>query len=255
MKNVKVITTFGKIGKELYGNQFIETFRKYWPIDIKLTVYYEDWVPDVLDPRIEYIDIDQALPEVDDFRDYCQSKISKLTDKKSKRINWYNKAIRWSFKSLVMFNELKRKESKYIIWLDGDVSTLQSPKENLAEILLKQCAFASQLEFIKGANHCESGIVVFDTEHPDCERIVEHLRNGYIDNQILTLEKPWDGFWLALMIKQGISFNNMNLERSGSGKTFTNKHIYKTLVHNVGNRKLKDNNLHAITGRGIDDSW
>jgi hypothetical protein len=253
--SVKVITTFSRAGKELYGNQFIDTFLKYWPEDVSLTVYYEDWVPELINPRIEYINIDSAIPEVNQFRDHCQIEISKLTDKKSKRINWFNKAIRWSFKSLVMYTELKRKQTRYIIWLDGDVSTLKSPVPNFAQTVLHGNAFASQLEFIKGANHCESGIVVFDTGHPDASKIITHIENGYVDMKVLTLDKPWDGFWLALMIKQGISFYDMNKDRIGRDKTFTNRYLFGVLNHNVGNRKLKDNNLHAITGRGFDESW
>lgn len=257
MSNTKVITTFGKAGKELYGNQFLKTFLEYWPKEIKLTVYYEDWIPDLLDDRIEYINIDLAIPEVNKFRDHCQSCINQLpkSERVQKRINWYNKAIRWSFKSLVMLKELERKESRYIIWLDGDVSTLKHVDSQLAEKTLNNCAFASQLEFIKGNYHCESGYVSFDTENNNYEKIVEHIKNGYVNYQVLTLSKPWDGFWLALMINNGISFNNLNRDRVGSAKTFTNRHLYGILHHNVGNRKLKDNGLHHITGRGENESW
>lgn len=257
MSNTKVITTFGKTGKELYGNQFLQTFLQHWPNDIKLTVYYEDWKPDLLDDRIEYLDIDKIIPEVNDFRDYCNSCIDQLPkdERVQKRINWYNKAIRWSFKSFVMYKELERKDSRYIIWLDGDVSTLKKPDLLIAEKTLNGCAYASQLEFIKGADHCESGYVVFDTNHTDCDKIIDHIKNGYLNRKILELNKPWDGFWLALMIKQGISFNNLNKDKVGIGKTFTNRYLFDVLNHNVGNRKLKDNGLHHITGREENESW
>lgn len=257
MSNTKVITTFGKTGKELYGNQFLKTFLEYWPNNIKLTVYYEDWEPDLFDDRIEYLDIDKIIPEVNNFRDHCRTCIDQLPkhEKLQKRINWYNKAIRWSFKSFVMLNELKRKDSRYIIWLDGDVTTLKTPSPVIAEKTLNSCAFASQLEFIKGNNHCESGYVAFDTDHPDTNKIVDHISDGYENYKVLTLDKPWDGFWLALMIKQGISFNNLNIDKVGSGKTFTNRYLFGVLNHNVGNRKLKDNGLHHITGRGENESW
>ena len=103
--------------------------------------------------------------------------------------------------------------------------------------------------------HCETGIAVFDCSHDQCLSIVDRLREGYIDNKVLTLEKPWDGFWFAEMVKRGISFSDMNKDRSGSGKTFTNRYLFKVLEHNVGNKKLKSNGLHAITGRRIDESW
>lgn len=255
--STKVITTFGKTGYGLYGKSFIETFLSYWPDNIKLTVYKEDWQESESNPRIEYLDIDEKIPEVNKFRDHCSRQIADLEkqDRNSKRINWYNKAIRWSFKSLVIWRELKRKDSRYVIWLDGDVSTLKAPKEDIAELLLKGQAFASQMEHVKGMPHCETGIAVFDTAHEQCSRIVDMLGEGYIDNRVLGLEKPWDGFWFAEMVKRGISFTDMNKDRSGAGKTFTNRYIFKVLDHNVGNKKLKTNGLHAITGRQIDESW
>lgn len=253
----KVVTTFGSTGLELYGNNFISSFLAHWPPEVRLTVYKEDWNETVTDSRIEYLDIDQQIPEVDGFRDHCLKEIRELekADRNSKRINWYNKAIRWSFKSLVIYNELKRKDSDYLIWLDGDVTTLKSPRPDLASCLLKGNAFASQMEHVKGMPHCETGIAVFDQRHLECDRIIDHLAQGYIEHKVLTLEKPWDGFWFAEMVKKGISFADMNRERGGTGKTFTNRHIFRVLDHNVGNKKLKSNGLHAITGRKQDESW
>lgn len=255
--NTTVITTFGKTGKSLYGDNFIRSFINYWPKEINLIVYKEDWQPDIFADNVIYKDIDEELPEVDTFRDHCNEMIEKIPkdEKKSKRINWYNKAIRWSFKSLVMYKELQNTDTRYLIWLDGDVTTLKRPKDSLAEFLLKGKAFASQLELLKGGKHCESGIVVFDRNHPHRQSIIEHLKDGYINFQVLKLEKPWDGYWLAKMIEKNIEFTDMNKERKGGGKTFNNVHISGVLSHNVGNRKLKDNNLHAITGRQIDESW
>ena len=253
----KVVTTFGSTGLELYGKAFISSFLAHWPDEIKLTVYKEDWTEDNIDGRIEYLDIDQHIPEVNGFRDHCLREIHELekADRNSKRINWYNKAIRWSFKSLVIYNELRRKDSDYLIWLDGDVTTLKPPRADLADCLLKGNAFASQMEQVKGMPHCETGIAVFDQRHAQCQRIIEHLAQGYIDYRVLTLEKPWDGFWFAEMVKKGISFTDMNRDRSGAGKTFTNRHIFRVLDHNVGNKKLKSNGLHAITGRKQNESW
>lgn len=252
-----VVTTFGKTGKFLYGDNFIESFIKYWPKEINLVIYKEDWEPTVYAENIIYKDIDLEIPEINIFRDHCMSMIDSIIkkDKKSKRINWYNKAIRWSFKSLVMYKELQIVDSRYLIWLDGDVVTLKSPPLDIAEKIIKDKAFASQLEIIKGNKHCESGIVIFNTQHNQCERIISHLKEGYINFKILTLEKPWDGFWLAKMLEQGIEFLDMNKQKRGIAKTFNNVNITGILRHNIGNRKFKDNNLHAITGRQIDESW
>ncbi len=253
----KVITTFGKTGKDVYGDKFIKTFLKYWPKEINITIYYEDWTPNILDPRIEYLDIDQAIPEVNKFRDHCHLLLESLPseEKTQKKINWFDKAIRWSFKSFVMYKELEKKESQYVIWLDGDVSTLKSLDPMIAKKVLNGSSFASQLEYIKGHKHCESGFVAFDTSHPDCEKIVAHLKKGYNEYAVLSLLKPWDGFWLAKMLDQNISFYDMNKDKIGSGKTFTNRYIYGVLAHDVGKSKLKNNNLHKTTGRKNNESW
>lgn len=251
----KVLTTFGATGKELYGNNFIKSFLSNWPSDIKLTVYAEDWSEDL--PNVEILDIDREVPEINEFIRHCSDEISQLEkkDRNSKRINWYNKAIRWSFKSLVIRKELMRKDRRYLIWLDGDVTSLGTPPMNLAGALLNGASFASQMERVKGMPHCETGIIAFDTHHQECARIIEHIAEGYIENKVLELEKPWDGFWFAELVKRGVSFTDLNRERSAGKKTFNNKHIYRILEHNVGNRKLKENGLHAITGRKINESW
>jgi len=254
--DTKVITTFGKTGKQIYGNKFIETFLKFWPQDIKLTIYSEDWSPDIHDPRIEYIDIDSAIPEVNSFRDFCISEMQPyINQKANKRINWYNKAIRWSFKSFVMHRELSRKECRYIIWLDGDVSTIGPIEPGIATKLLKGNAIASQVEYVKGQKHIESGIVVFDTQHLDCQKIVDHMKSGYIDMQVLTLPKPWDGFWLAKLLESKIGFTDMHKESSRDMKPFANKYIVNSLIHNVGKQKLKSNDLDLTTGRNKNESW
>lgn len=255
--DTKIITTFSHAGKNLYGDKFISSYLKFWPESVPLTVYKEDWEPNNKNPRITYLDIDQEIPEVNQFRDHCLALISQLPKqtKKSKQVNWYNKAIRWSFKSLVMWKELSFPTKRYIIWLDGDVETVRKPKDNITKVLLNEKTFASQMERIKGQNHCESGIVVFDTQSSEIKQVIEHLKLGYIENQVLTLDKPWDGFWLAKMVEKGISFNDLNKDSAGGSKTFRNRHIAGVLHHNVGNRKLKDNNLHPITGRNPNESW
>lgn len=255
-KETKVITTFGKTGKSIYGDKFIDSFLKYWSDDIKLTVYNEDWIPDRLDPRIEYIDIDLHIPEVNMFRDFCLVNMQQHQDKKeNKRVNWYNKAIRWSFKSFVMHRELIRRDRRYVIWLDGDVETINIPTDDLARKLLAGKAMASQVEYVKGQKHLESGIVVFDTEHKDCEKIIEHIKIGYLDMEVLKLDKPWDGFWLAKLLDKEINFTDMHRENSRGLKPFGNRHIVNTLIHNVGKEKLKSNNLDSTTGRNKNESW
>ncbi len=254
-----VITTFSSTGKDLYGDNFIKTFLKFWPKNIKLIVYYENWVPNIIDDQIIYKDIKTEIPAVKNFIDHCNKNIDELPKeiKKAKKINWYNKAIRWCFKSLVMHKELVNADYDYIIWLDADVTTLDTVKETIAGEILGKSVFASQMQIIDGDKHCESGIAVFSTKHKQVNIVIEHLKNGYIDFEILKLKKPWDGFWLALLEKK-VRFYDMNDPKDHNPsyrRTFFNKHIAGILSHNVGNKKLKDAGLHKITGRKLDETW
>jgi len=254
-----VVTTFSNTGKSLYGNNFIKTFLKFWPKNIKLVVYYENWIPDIIDEQIIYKDIKSEIPEVKAFVEHCNSHISLLPKdiKKAKKINWYNKAIRWCFKSLVMYKELSNSDYDYIIWLDADVTTLSAVKDSIASDILGKSVFASQMQIIDGDKHCESGIAVFSTRHKQTHTVIDHLRDGYVDFNILTLKKPWDGFWLALLDKK-VKFYDMNNPKDhhpAYRRTFFNKHIAGILSHDVGNKKLKDAGLHKITGRGVDETW
>jgi hypothetical protein len=230
---VKVITTLHEDGYKLYGKN-LNTWSKFFPQDWTLEYYAENHTPD-LDARFTVKDFNKSCPAWDEFYNHVKLQTVDLTDKK--KINWYRKALRWSFKMFVLVDALEHTSKKYIIWLDSDVVAVKSPETNWIKKNLNNQCFAGKLEKINGQSHIESGILLFDTTHYDITKCTDWIKEGYFNKKIFLENKAWDGFWLAKLINQNISWNNSNMFSRDS-----------FLIHCVGDEKFT-NDYSGRSGR------
>jgi hypothetical protein len=145
---------------------------------------------------------------------------------------------------------MKTCNSKYLIWLDADVWAAKSPGNKWIENCLKGTCLAAQLEFIKAGGHIETGILIFDLTHPDIQKVYDWIYAGYRDYQILEEEKPWDGIWMAKLLKGNtVSWNNLNMvTKKDQALAFSHQDL-KWLVHGVGKRKFNKSLLNIRSGR------
>ena len=63
----KVITTFKPGDWERYAKRMVVSVLKNWP-DVSITIYFEGQCPDFTDQNIEYVDINKANKELQNFR-------------------------------------------------------------------------------------------------------------------------------------------------------------------------------------------
>ena len=47
MRKFELMTTFHRMGYEMYGKNMIESVLKYWPKDINFTIYLEEVLPEI----------------------------------------------------------------------------------------------------------------------------------------------------------------------------------------------------------------
>ena len=83
------INTITKIDKAYYdriGKECIESWIKYWPEDMQLTVYVEDFILDP-HPRIRPITFDKMCKEYWDFQKSDQNKRVKTFSKKALKLS------------------------------------------------------------------------------------------------------------------------------------------------------------------------
>jgi len=219
---VKVVTTLHEDGYKIYGKN-LGTWSNFFPQDWTLEYYAENHTPD-LNARFTVKDFNKSCPDWDEFYNYVKLQTVDLTDKK--KINWYKKALRWSFKMYTILDSLKNSQERYLIWIDADASVYNNVNLNWILNSLKNHCLAAKLEKIKNVPHIESGILIFDRQHTDINKIINWIEKGYLHKQIFNEPKAWDGFWLAKMIQtQEINWVNKDLFKG-------------IMIHSKGDKKF-----------------
>ena len=233
MKPIKFITTFSKNGYEVYGKTWLETFRQNVK-DENITVdLYIDFPLKISDSRIKLIDYNTAIPNHNSWLDqFERSYIGAMYNKKM--------GMRFSYKSFVMQHALDNNSGCYLIWLDGDCIFKENQNfSNLQESLLNGKFIAVQREHVGGDDHCESGFVLFDTDHLDKEKFNSQFKKNYEIGNIIQMGSPYDGFVIYKSLN-GIDYIDLN---DGYGKggiqsdpneTFLHPEINKRFLHNIG---------------------
>lgn len=220
-------------GYQLYGKKWIETFSENVK-DNNITVdLYLDFQIPITDPRITIINYNSAIPN-------HKSWINNFENKSTHII--YNKkmGIRFSFKSFVMQHALDNNKDCYVVWLDGDC-IFKPNTYNFIENLIQGNAIACQREPNGGNDHVESGIVIFDVDHPDTKVFNDRFKQLYLVENLINHESPYDGFMIYLALKEtGISYINLNEIhgkigiQSDPNQTFLHPDIQSRFHHNIG---------------------
>lgn len=234
MQDVVVITTFARDHIDLYGKRFVDTFKRY--CRFPLYVFAEDFSSDEFFGHAVY-DYYTHIPEQQKFKDNILKLFPTVSTKEQNRLR---KALRWSYKGFVIWHALKNIDAKYIVWIDADVETLSSVPASLARSLCQDKLLMCYPQPLKGDLHVESGFVVFNKQHPEINSIIEHYQNGYVDQQVLKLSKPWDGFWLGKFVERS---KECQLVRPAF------RNIEPFFKHHVGKDKFQDTNLNKYSGR------
>lgn len=197
MKPTVFVTTFSKECYTVYGKNWIDGFVNH--TNNVSAVIYTDGHLNLSNDRITVVDFNKEIPQHKEWADnfYTTDTVSKA--------GYKHLGIKFSYKTFVMLDMLTKFSNKYIVWLDGDCEFKQyNDFNNFIPNVLTDKFVACQVE--KGFSewrgdkeHIESGILIFDSAHPDKIKFVNELKIMYAEH-IKTLEKPYDGF----LIKQAL---------------------------------------------------
>ncbi len=155
-----VVTSFTEKGYNLYGKNFIESFKRHWK-GVNLVVYYEG--DKLLEPDWHYID------EVEGLSDWMDS-ISKFPMMSGDMGDGtYNIQLdaRMVRKPFIQAHACNTYGGK-VFWVDADVFTFADVPETFLDDVLPDDKFCCHLgrdgwEF---PDYTESGFLGFNTEHP-----------------------------------------------------------------------------------------
>ena len=237
MKPVKFITTFSEKGYYVYGQEWIKTFVEYtkdFPY-ITASIYINgmDLSKISKQDRVNILDFDVEIPEHKQWLSFFDENTHHNEPVKSLD-------IKFSYKSFVMIKNLEITNEGYVVWLDADCIFLSNEFENFPKNLIEDNFIACQLE--KGSEHTESGIIIFNTEHPQKQKFYETMKDFYLNvDKINTFGELYDGY----VIRRTINWNEPELVDLNEGYgidgiqsdpncTFLNPEIRKCFLHNIG---------------------
>lgn len=165
MSDYTVVMTFPTKYWDVYGKHSVPSFDKHWPSDIQAYVYLEgdQNIPYVPSDRVHIMNFDdhvfgslefaEKYKDKDIFDDVVGGDISK------------RQAVKFSKKVYAQLQELKNPRTRYVIYLDADLMTLQDVPIELLDNLTTGDHYVSFPDRRQRNKFTETGMMIWDTKH------------------------------------------------------------------------------------------
>jgi len=241
---MNVVTSFTLDGYKRYGKEFIETFKRYWPRHVRLTVYYEgDGIE--MEPGLSW----HPIEEVENLSDYMESLRFPIMHGIVGESYDINFDARMARKAFIQAHACRQYGGK-VFWIDADTIThSQVPNTFLDRCLPKDklACFLSR----DGWYYTESGFIGFDADHPLASRFFKTYLHIFITGVIFT-QPGWHdcyGFDAARkVVNRPELFHNLAEGLpEGTMHPFINSQLGAYMNHMKGKRKdgqpVKDGDL------------
>ena len=242
-----VITSFNWSGYERYGKDFIETWLKYWPKSIRLTVFYEG-------PEFESFDFPSGISwrpieEVEFLSDFMANlKFPLMHGIVGDRYD-INFDARMARKTFMQAHACRMYKGK-VFWIDADCVT----KDWVPESFLDECLPDDNLCCYLGRDgwyYTESGFLGINADHPLSGRFLKNYVHVFIVGSIFTQPGWHDCFAFDAVrhvMGNGPEFRNLAAGLPhGTMHPFVNCAPGRYMVHLKGDRKdtkqLRDGDL------------
>jgi hypothetical protein len=224
--SIVAVTTFHKVGLELYGRRMMSSFLQRWPVEVSLYAYCEGWshvdIPEVLDiaanaPQAPQFYINPLLASSDWLAAFQQRNAARNVS-----TGFRKDAIRFSHKIAALLHAIETSDAKYIIWVDGDVYTHSPfPLDRLRSFFPENNQWISYLD--RGAIYPECGFYIINVRSSYHADAVRRLRAMYADDLLFMLPEWHDSYVLWKVIeKSGAEWRSLSGEFSKFHHPFVN---------------------------------
>ncbi|MCT7374876.1 hypothetical protein [Chelativorans salis] len=198
--DVNLVTTMHRGGYEKYGQTMVQTFLEYWPENVRLTVYAENFELQEQSKRLEVVDLHQACPALVAFKEANKepwqnglpesSAAKEARTKLTYKYNFKYDAVKFSNKVFAYCTQASRTSSRYLVWLDADTVTTKP----IPEDLISSLGDAFLLYLGRRYTHSECGFLRFDMGHPNALEFFRTMQAMYVSGEIYTLNEWHDSF-------------------------------------------------------------
>lgn len=244
-KKTTFITTFSKKGYHDYGKRWIDTFIENTS-DVH-AVILTDFDLTVSDTRITVLNFDQVIPTHKQWIAEFDTAYTNAERHQFER----QFGIRFSYKAHAMMYAMECLTG-YVVWLDGDCVFKPNSYVDFASSILENNFIAVQIDKFESTliwrseDHVESGIVVFDLDHPDRETFLKSFKTHYEPVHMASMPQPYDGFVIMRVCKKtNIKYNDLlppdyTIFHNEPHLTFIHPELKSRFIHYIGNKPYEN---------------
>lgn len=230
---MNVVTSFHKQGFEVYGNKFVESFKRYWPKNVTCTVYYEGEFK--RDPAFTWKPIEE-VEYLGNFLNNLHFPIMKGIEGDHYNINWDARMAR---KAFIEMHSAKTMGGK-VFWIDADVVTHSPVPADFLDKMLPDNALCCYLGR-DGWYYTESGFIGFNADHREFKKFYELYLTTFLSGAIF-MQPGWHdcyGFDVArkAMMSDSAFVNLAKDVPKGTMHPFVNCELAAYMDHRKGERK------------------
>ena len=266
MRKIAVVTTFNKIGLDLYGQKMIDSFVKNWPKEITLYVYAEKCNPSVTNiPNVVVLNADEQLPELSLFKEKWKDapKANGVCPWPERRPRDHHKGFKWdaikfSNKVFCIVGCAETITADILIWMDADTICHSPVTLETVNSFIPTDYDICYLGREKKWPEC--GLYSMNLNTNSTKSFLSEFKRAYTDaeNGIFKMEEWHDSFVFFEILKK-IQPNTLNWSAGiikGEGHPLINSIWGAYLDHLKGNRKLlgKSNKTDIVVSR-TEEYW
>jgi hypothetical protein len=238
---MKVITGWSPSGWLQYGQKFLSSFERFWPVEVELRVYVEEFFEIQESKRfIEQVKLD-AIPGCMDFINKyrgdkrANGELVQKNWKDSCKINGYNfKFDAWKFcrQGFIPYHAAQEMATGVLCWLDGDVVTNRAVPTGFIEGLIPEHAAVAYLG--RGPKHSEIGVQIYRV--PEAMPVLQDFSEFYRTETVFGL-KEWHSAYVFDEARKMSDVRTHDMTPGGSGNVWLQSPMAAYTEHLKGKRK------------------
>lgn len=273
MPTLQVVTTFPENRWDIYAKRMLQSHIDFWPDDVKITAYYEGQTPNLIHPKIEYVNIEEANPELVKFKtrhkndpvangeiEEIKGGVRRLpeagnNDKGKGSYLW--DAVRFAHKTFAVDHAIKNINVDYILWLDADTYTFRNIPKSFVTDLLPSDKLVNYLG--RGDKYPECGWVCYNRRHLLLNRFMKTWTDMYINDTIFNEIEWHDSYVFWQVLKRVAPNDGVDIGKGAGAKghhIFINSVLGAYVDHMKGKRKAKGKSSASdIKGARTEEYW
>ncbi len=185
---IAVCTSFSATGSKIYGNDFVETFQRYWPKDVDLYAVHEGLYPrHFKDSRTHFRHLlVEQNKHIKAFR-----KLIGERDRRAYRSGPRWGAAKWSRKVMALSHHVP--DVDWWIWIDADVVTKAEVTNKWLRDLLRpdrEVIYLGRPMY----RYSETGFVAYQVGKERPRKLIETMREIYTSGEVFDFSEYGDGY-------------------------------------------------------------